>query len=98
MVQPETKALTKEDKLGHQKSRSMMALGLDCFQNKGVRRGRGFDMVREEEVKSSDDHWIRDDGDVSVVISGVDEVFSGKGISGCHPCTRYDLPMDIEIL
>ena len=30
--------------------------GLDCFQNKGVGRGRGFDMVCEREVKSLDNH------------------------------------------
>ena len=55
-------------------------------------------MVCEGEVKSLDDHWIWDDGDISIVISGVDEVFSGKGISRHHPCTRYDLPANIEIL
>ena len=55
-------------------------------------------MACEGEVKSLDDDWIKDDGDVSVVISGVNEVFSGKGISRCHLCTRCDLPMDIKIL
>ena len=72
--------------------------GLDCFQNKRVGRGRGCDMACEGEVKSLDDHWIRDNGDINVVISGVDEVFLGKGISGRHLCTRCDLPADIEIL
>ena len=71
---------------------------LDCFQNKGVRRGRGFDMACKGEVKSLDDHWIWDNGDINVVISSVDEVFSGKGVSERHPCTRCDLPADIEIL
>ena len=156
MVQPETKALTKEDKPGHQKSRSMMALvqkhptclevgdlwkeqtrerqaaggtyihssfkveaailkgpvsegrvreqggailyGLNCLQNKGVRRGRGFDMACEGEVKSLDDQWVWDNGDINVVISGVNEVFLRKGISGRHPCTQCDLPADIKIL
>ena len=72
--------------------------GLDCLQNKGVRRGRGFDMVHEGEVKSLDDHWIWDNGNISIVISGVNEVFSGKGVSGHHSCARCDLPVDIEIL
>ena len=30
--------------------------------------------MREGEVKSLDDHWIWDDGDISVVISRVDKV------------------------
>ena len=71
---------------------------LDHFQNKGVGRGRGFDMARKGEVKSLDDHWIQDNGDINVVISHVDEVFSRKGISGCHLCPRYDLPADIKVL
>ena len=72
--------------------------GLDHFQNKGVGRGRGFDMTRKGEVKSLDDHWIWDNGNINIVISGVNEVFSRKGVGGCHPCTRCDLPVDIEIL
>ena len=72
--------------------------GLDHFQNKGVRRGRGFDMVCKGEVKSLDNHWVWDNGNINIVISGVDEVFSRKGISGHHLCTRCDLPADIEIL
>ena len=55
-------------------------------------------MMCKGEVKSLDDHWIQDDGNISVVISGVDEVLSGKGVSGHHPCTRCDLPADIKIL
>ena len=55
-------------------------------------------MVCEGEVKSLDDHWVWDNGNINIVISGVDEVFSRKGVSGCHLCTRCDLPADIEIL
>ena len=55
-------------------------------------------MMCEGEVKSLDDHWIWDDGNINIVISGVNEVFLGKGVSRCHLCTRYDLPADIEIL
>ena len=69
--------------------------GLDCFQNKGVGRGRGSDMACEGEVKSLDDHWIWDNGNI---ISGVNEVFSRKGISRRHPCPRCDLPADIKVL
>ena len=72
--------------------------GLDCFQNKRVGRGRGSDMACEGEVKSLDDHWIQDNGDINVVISCVNEVFLREGISGCHPCPRCDLPADIEVL
>ena len=55
-------------------------------------------MACEGEVKSLDDHWVWDNGDINIVISGVDEVFSRKGISGRYPCTRCDLPVDIKIL
>ena len=55
-------------------------------------------MTCKEEVKSLDDHWIWDDGDISIVISSVDEVFLGKGVSRHHLCTRCDLPADIKIL
>ena len=55
-------------------------------------------MACEREVKSLDDYWIRDDGSVSIVISGVNEVFLGKGISRGHPCAWCDLPMDIKVL
>ena len=55
-------------------------------------------MVHEGEVKSLDDHWIWNDGNINVVISGVNKVFSGKGVSRCCLCTRCDLPADIEIL
>ena len=72
--------------------------GLDCFQNKKVGRGRGFDMVCKGEVKSLDDHWVWDNGDINIVISGVDEVFSRKGVSRHHLCTRCDLLADIKIL
>ena len=60
--------------------RGVILHSLDCFQNKGVRRGRGFDMVCKGEIKSLDDHWIWDNGDINIVISGVDEVFSRKGV------------------
>ena len=72
--------------------------GLNCLQNKGVRRGRGFDMACEGEVKSLNDQWVWDNGNINVVISGVNEVFLRKGISGRHPCTQCDLPADIKIL
>ena len=55
-------------------------------------------MVCEGEVESLDDHWIWDVGDINIVISGVNEVFSGKGVSRGHPCAWCDLPMDIEVL
>ena len=55
-------------------------------------------MVCEGEVKNLDNHWIWDNGNISIVVSGVDKVFLGKGISRCHLSTRCDLPTDIKIL
>ena len=55
-------------------------------------------MAYEGEVKSLDDHWVWDNGDINVVISNVDEVFSRKGVSRCHLCPRCDLPADIKVL
>ena len=55
-------------------------------------------MAHKGEVKSLDDHWVWDNGNINIVISSVNEVFSRKGVSGRHLCTRCDLPVDIEIL
>ena len=55
-------------------------------------------MAHEGEVKSLDDHQVWDNGDINVVVSGINEVFSRKGVSRRHLCTRCDLPMDIKIL
>ena len=55
-------------------------------------------MVHKGEVKSLNDHRVQDNGDINIVVSSIDEVFSRKGISRCHPCTRCDLPADIEVL
>ena len=55
-------------------------------------------MACEGEVKSLNDHWVWDNGNINVVISSVDEVFLRKGVSRRHLCTRCDLPVDIEIL
>ena len=55
-------------------------------------------MACEGEVKSLDDHQVWDNDNINIVISGIDDVFSRKGISGHHSCTQCDLPADIEIL
>ena len=55
-------------------------------------------MACKGEVKSLDDHWVWDNSNINVVVGGIDEVFSRKGISRCHLCTRCDLPADIKIL
>ena len=55
-------------------------------------------MACEGEVKGSDDHRVWDNGNINVVVSGINEVFSRKGISGCHPSARCDLPADIKVL
>ena len=55
-------------------------------------------MAREGEVKGLDDHRVWDNGNINIVISSIDEVFSRKGVSGCHLCTRCDLLADIKIL
>ena len=78
--------------------RGTILYSLDRFQNKGGGGGGGLDMVCKREVKCLDDYWIRDDGSISIVIGGVNEVFLGEGISRGHPCTWGDLPMDIEVL
>ena len=55
-------------------------------------------MMCEGKVKSLDNYWIRDNGSINVVVSGVNKVFLGKGISRGHLCTWHDLPMDIKVL
>ena len=48
-------------------------------------------MAHEGEVKSLDDHWAWDNGNINIVISGVNEVFSRKGVSGHHRIVFWDL-------
>ena len=55
-------------------------------------------MAREGEVQSLDDYWVWDNGNIYIVIGGINEVFSRKGVSRRHPCTRCDLPVDIKVL
>ena len=55
-------------------------------------------MAREGEVKGLDDHQVWDNGNINIVVSHINEVFSRKGISRCHPSARCDLPMDIKVL
>ena len=55
-------------------------------------------MARKGEVKSLDNHRVWDNGDINVVVSGINEVFSRQGVSRRHLCARCDLPTDIEIL
>ena len=55
-------------------------------------------MVCKGEVKSLNNHWVWDNGDIYIVIGGIDEIFLRKGVSRHHPCIRCDLPADIEIL
>ena len=55
-------------------------------------------MAGEGEVKGLDDHQVWDNGNINIVVSSIDEVFSRKGISRCHPSARCDLPMDIKVL
>ena len=38
-------------------------------------------MAHEGEVKGLDDHWVWDNGNINIVISSIDEVFSRKGVS-----------------
>ena len=55
-------------------------------------------MAREGEVKGLDDHQVWDNGNINIVISSINEVFSRKGISGCHLSAGCDLPMNIKVL
>ena len=55
-------------------------------------------MACEGEVKSLDDHRVWDNGNINVVVSGIDEVLLRKGISRHHLHARCNLPMDIKVL
>ena len=55
-------------------------------------------MACKGEVKGLDDHQVWDNGNINVVISSINEVFSRKGISRCHLSARCDLPADIKVL
>ena len=55
-------------------------------------------MTREGEVEGIDDHRIKEDGSVCVVSSGIQVIFSRKGISRSHLCSQGNLPDDVKIL
>ena len=57
-----------------------------------------MDVTREGEVKGIDDHRVWEDGSVCVIGSGIQVIFSRKGISGSHLCPRGNLPDDVKIL
>ena len=54
--------------------------------------------MRESEVEGIDDHRVREDGSVCVIGSGIQVIFSRKGISGSHLCPWGNLPDDVKIL
>ena len=54
--------------------------------------------MREGEVKGIDDHRIWEDGGVYVVGSGIQVIFSRKGISRSHLCSWGNLPDNVKIL
>ena len=54
--------------------------------------------MREGEVKGIDDHRIWEDEGVYVVSSGIQVIFSRKGISRSHLCPWGNLPDDVKIL
>ena len=57
-----------------------------------------MDVMREGEVKGIDDHRVREDGSVCVISSGIQVIFSRKGICRSHLCSRGNLPDNVKIL
>ena len=55
-------------------------------------------MTRESEVEGIDDQRVREDGSVCVINSGIQVIFSRKGISRSHLCSWGNLPDNVKIL
>ena len=57
-----------------------------------------MDVTREGEVEGIDDHGIRDDGSVCIVLHSVQVILSRERISRSHLCSRGDPPNDVKVL
>ena len=68
------------------------------FEDEGIRYGGFFDMMREGEIEGIDDHGVRKDGSMRIILSGVDMVFAREGISRSHLCSRSNFPDNVEVL
>lgn len=55
-------------------------------------------MMGKCEIKSTDDHRVRDNSGINIVFHGIDKVFAEKGLGWCYPCAWCNLPTDIKIL
>ena len=52
----------------------------------------------EHEIKGVDDHGVRKDGSISIVLSGVEVIPLRESISRPHVGARGDFPDDIKVL
>ena len=55
-------------------------------------------MVGQGEIKGIDDHGVREDGSVCIILCGVDVVLAREGISRSHLCSWSNLPDDVKVL
>ena len=54
-------------------------------------------MAGQYEVKGVDDHGVRKDGSIGIVLSGVKMISLRESISRSHVSSRGDLPDDIKV-
>ena len=68
------------------------------FEHKGVRdRGR-LDVASQGEIKGVDNHGVREDGSIGIILGSIKVIFSRKSIGWSHLCTRGNLPDNIKVL
>ena len=72
--------------------------GCEGLEDKGVRGGGGLGVARQGEIKGINDHGVREDGSVHIIISGVQVILAREGISRSHQPSRSNLPDDVKVL
>ena len=55
-------------------------------------------VVREGEIESIDDHWIRDDGGIDIVSHGIQVILLRESVCRSHLHSRGHFPDNVKIL
>ena len=72
--------------------------GCEGLENKEIRERGRLDIVRQGEIKGVDDHGVREDGSVCIILSDVYVVLVREGISRSHLCSWSNIPDDVKVL
>jgi hypothetical protein len=80
------------------KKRGFLIDDLEGGEDKGVRGGGQGDLIREENIDGVGKEVVGKECKLQVVVSGVDIVMVGKGVSGTHLSPQGVMEMQVEVL